>query len=75
MGLTIDLSEPGAGSKIVADAAAALGGFDIVVVNTGGGTPGPILATAGHDDAAYHSMLRPALEISRSAAPHLTRWR
>ena len=71
-GLTIDLSEPGAGSKIVADAAAALGGLDIVVVNTGGGTPGPILATAGHDDAAYHSMLRPALEISRSAAPHLT---
>ena len=42
------------------------------VVNTGGGTPGPILATDGHDDAAYHSMLRPALEISRAAAPHLT---
>jgi NAD(P)-dependent dehydrogenase (short-subunit alcohol dehydrogenase family) len=51
---------------------AALGGLDIVVVNTGGGTPGPILATDGHDDAAYHSMLRPALEISRAAAPHLT---
>ena len=34
--------------------------------------PGPILATDGHDDAAYHSMLRPALEVSRAAAPHLT---
>jgi NAD(P)-dependent dehydrogenase (short-subunit alcohol dehydrogenase family) len=71
-GLAIDLTEPGAGSKIVADAVAALGGLDIVVVNTGGGTPGPILATGGHDDAAYHSMLRPALEISRAAAPSIT---
>ncbi len=71
-GLTIDLSEPGAGAQVVADAVAALGGLDIVVVNTGGGTPGPILATEGHDDAAYHSMLRPALDISRAAAPHVT---
>lgn len=71
-GLTVDLSEQGAGAQIVADAVAALGGLDIVVVNTGGGTPGPILATEGHDDAAYHSMLRPALEVSRAAAPHLT---
>jgi 3-oxoacyl-[acyl-carrier protein] reductase len=71
-GLTIDLTEPGAGTRVVADAVAALGGLDIVVVNTGGGTPGPILETGGHDDAAYHSMLRPALEISRAAAPHIT---
>jgi 3-oxoacyl-[acyl-carrier protein] reductase len=70
--LTVDLTEPGAGTRVVADAVAALGGLDIVVVNTGGGTPGPILATDGHDDAAYHSMLRPALEISRAAASHLT---
>jgi 3-oxoacyl-[acyl-carrier protein] reductase len=70
--LTVDLTEQGAGTRVVADAVAALGGLDIVVVNTGGGTPGPILATEGHDDAAYHSMLRPALEISRAAASHLT---
>ena len=57
---------------MVADAVDALGGLDIVVVNTGGGTPGPILSTDGHDDAAYHSMLRPVLEISRAAAPHVT---
>jgi 3-oxoacyl-[acyl-carrier protein] reductase len=71
--LAIDLSEPGAGARVVADAIAALGGLDIVVVNTGGGTPGPILATGGHDDAAYNSMLRPALEVSRAAAPHIMR--
>ncbi len=70
--LTVDLTEPGAGTRVVADAVAALGGLDIVVVNTGGGTPGPILSTGGHDDAAYHSMLRPALEVSRAAAAHIT---
>lgn len=68
-----DLTEAGAGARLVADAVAAFGGLDVVVVNTGGGTPGPILATDGADDAAYRSMLRPALEISRAAAPHLQR--
>jgi 3-oxoacyl-[acyl-carrier protein] reductase len=71
-GLCVDLTDDGAGSRVVEAAAAALGGLDIVVVNTGGGTPGPIMATAGHDDAAYRSMLRPVLEISRAAAPHIT---
>lgn len=70
--LVAELSHPGSGQAVVLDAVGALGGLDIVVVNTGGGKPGPILSTAGHDDAAYHSMLRPALEISRAAAPHLT---
>ena len=57
---------------MVADAAALLGGLDICVVNTGGGKPGPILATDGADDAAYASMLRPVLEITRAAAPLVT---
>ena len=70
--LVVDLVRPGAGDAVVADAVDALGGLDIVVVNTGGGTPGPLLSTAGRDDAAYHAMLRPALEISRAAAPHVT---
>ena len=70
--LTVDLTEPGAGTRLVTDAVAALGGLDVVVVNTGGGTPGPILSTGGHDDAAYHSMLRPALEVSRAVAPHVS---
>jgi NAD(P)-dependent dehydrogenase (short-subunit alcohol dehydrogenase family) len=70
--LAADLTQAGAGTAVVADAVAALGGLEIVVVNTGGGTPGPILATEGSDDAAYHAMLRPVLEISRAAAPHVT---
>jgi NAD(P)-dependent dehydrogenase (short-subunit alcohol dehydrogenase family) len=70
--LVADLTHAGAGATVVADAVRALGGLDIVVVNTGGGKPGPILATDGHDDAAYHSMLRPVLEVSRAAAPHVT---
>jgi len=68
-----DLTEPGAGARLVDEAAAALGGLDICVVNTGGGKPGPILATDGHDDAAYAAMLRPTLEIARRAAPVLRR--
>ncbi len=69
--LVADLTIPGQAATLVADAVAALGGLDIVIVNTGGGKPGPILATDGADDAAYASMLRPVLEISRAAAPHL----
>jgi NAD(P)-dependent dehydrogenase (short-subunit alcohol dehydrogenase family) len=71
-GLVADLTNPGAGAQLVTDAVAALAGLDIVVVNTGGGKPGPITATDGADDAAYHSMLRPVLEVSRAAAPHVT---
>lgn len=69
--LVADLTQPGQAAGAVAEAAEQLGGLDIVIVNTGGGTPGPILATDGSDDAAYQSMLRPALEVSRAAAPHL----
>jgi len=70
--LVADLTVVGEPTRLVADAVAALGGLDILIVNTGGGKPGPILATDGADDAAYAAMLRPALEISRAAAPHLT---
>lgn len=70
--LAADLTVPGEAARLVDDAVAALGGLDICIVNTGGGKPGPILATAGADDAAYHSMLRPVLELSRAAAPHVT---
>lgn len=72
VGLACDLTVPGQPTALVAAAVEALGGLDIVVVNTGGGTPGPLLATDGRDDAAYHSMLRPVLEVSRAAAPHVT---
>lgn len=65
-----DLTVPGEGARLVAEAVDALGGLDICVVNTGGGTPGGILQTDA-DDAAYQSMLRPALEVARAAAGHL----
>jgi 3-oxoacyl-[acyl-carrier protein] reductase len=71
VGLAADLTEPGAGHDLVAGAVSALGGLDICVVNTGGERPGGILATDGAEDEAYHSMLRPALETARAAAPHL----
>ena len=68
-GLVCNLVEPGQGAATVAAAAELLGGLDICVVNTGGGTPGPIMSTDGADDGAYASMLRPVLEVSRAAAP------
>lgn len=63
-----DLTELGAAEEIVEKAIAALGGLDILVVNTGGGRAGGLLQT-GHDEeeAAYHAMLRPALASARSA--------
>ena len=67
-----DLSIPGAAATLVAEAATLLGGLDILVVNTGGGRPGSLLAGGtDDDDRAYQSMLRPALEAARAAAPLL----
>lgn len=73
LALVGDLVDEGTGARLVAEAEAAFGGLDIVIVNTGGGAPGPIMATDGSDDAAYRSMLRPALEVSRAAAPIVTK--
>ena len=66
-----DLTVDGDGVRMVDEAAELLGGLDICIVNTGGGTPGGIMHTAGADDGAYRSMLKPVLEISRVAAPLL----
>ncbi len=70
-GIPADLTVAGEGARLVAEASAALGGLDVCIVNTGGGKPGPIMATDGADDAAFASMLRPALEVARAAAPLL----
>ncbi len=70
-GLAADLADEGAGEQLVDGAVEVLGGLDVCVVNTGGGQPGGIMATEGHERAAYDSMLRPALEVARAAAPHL----
>jgi len=67
-----DLRDDGTAADIVATAATALGGLDIVVVNTGGARPGGITEmTSGDDDAAYASTLRPVLSATRAAIPHL----
>lgn len=68
-----DLAASGQGARMVAEAVEGLGGLDICVINTGGGTPGGIMDTEGFDEKAYHTMLRPALEVARAAAPHLKR--
>lgn len=69
-----DLTEPGVAARLVDDAVDGLRGLDILVVNTGGGGVGSLLA--GDDDAddrAYNAMLRPALSAMRRAAPVLRR--
>lgn len=71
LALVGDLTVPGEGSRLVDKAVHGIGGLDICVINTGGGAAGGIMQTEAADDAAYQSMLRPALEIARTAAPHL----
>jgi 3-oxoacyl-[acyl-carrier protein] reductase len=67
-----DLSEDGVASRLVDEAAAALGGLDILVVNTGGGAPGSLLdQDDATDERAYRSMLRPVIASLRRAAPLL----
>lgn len=72
VGLTGDLSVDGVAAHIVERAADALGGLDIVVVNTAGARPGGLLDKSGaDDDHAYRNILSPALSTARAAAPHL----
>lgn len=67
-----DLTEDGVAAEVVDAAVRQLGGLDALVLNTGGGGAGGILAADGdRDDAAYRSMLRPVLEAARAATPHL----
>lgn len=70
--VTGDLAEPGTAATVVEAAVRELGSLDVLVCNTGGGGAGGILdADGGRDDAAYRSLLRPVLEATRAAAPHL----
>lgn len=72
VGVCADLTDPDGPARVVDDAAATLGGLDVCVVNTGGGKPGPLLdGDEADDDAAYRSILRPALAVARRAAPLL----
>lgn len=72
LAVTGDLTQTGEAKRLVDDAEKALGGLDIIVINTGGGTPGGILDVSPEArDKAYDTMLRPALEAATAASPHL----
>jgi NAD(P)-dependent dehydrogenase (short-subunit alcohol dehydrogenase family) len=70
--LLADLAEPDAPERLVAEAAAALGGLDALVSNAGFADRTPVAAL---DDAAFarsHDAIAFAfLRLARAAAPHL----
>ena len=73
-GFVGDLSNDGVAVDMVEQAAAVLGGLDVVIVNTAGAHPGGLLdKSRDEDDNAYLNLLRPALSAARAAAPHLRR--
>jgi 3-oxoacyl-[acyl-carrier protein] reductase len=67
-----DLATPDGPADAVAKAVAALGGLDLLVVNTGG-PPGGTFDTLGEDEwaTAIDGTLRSVLRILRAALPHL----
>lgn len=74
LGLVGDLAVAGTAERFVDQASEAFDGLDILIINTGGGRPGGILDTdTGDDQRAFESMLRPAFDAARAAAPHLRR--
>lgn len=67
-----DLSKDDEAARMVQESAQALGGLDIIVVNTGGGAPGRFGASTPQSrQRAYQSMLRPALDTANAAIPYL----
>jgi NAD(P)-dependent dehydrogenase (short-subunit alcohol dehydrogenase family) len=67
-----DLREPGCPRRVVDDAAAALGGLDIVVSNAGVGWAGPFTAMTDEDiDTLLDVNLRATAHVARAALDHL----
>lgn len=70
--VTGDLHQAGEAKRLVDEAAEALDGLDIIIINTGGGRPGGMLEMSTDDrDNAYNMMLRPALEAAMASVPYL----
>jgi 3-oxoacyl-[acyl-carrier protein] reductase len=68
-----DFTQPGQATAAVAQATAALGGLDILFVNTGGPKPGPFATLTDADWlAAYHLILGSAIELTHAALPAMT---
>jgi 3-oxoacyl-[acyl-carrier protein] reductase len=72
VGVVADLSVPDGPRGAVEDAVAALGGLDLVVVNTGG-PPGGTFETLGEAEweAAIAGTLQSTLRLIRASLPHL----
>ncbi|MFH2072393.1 MAG: SDR family oxidoreductase [Actinomycetota bacterium] len=69
-----DVAEPGAAAAWVGEAAAGLGGIDLLVPNAGGPPPGRFGDTGPDQwDAAYRLTLRSAMETAAAARPHMGR--
>jgi short-subunit dehydrogenase len=67
-----DLREPGCPQRVVAAAAQALGGLDVVVSNAGAGWSGPFMAmTSAEIDDLLDVNLRAAAHVARAALTHL----
>ncbi|HZS38605.1 MAG TPA: SDR family oxidoreductase [Polyangia bacterium] len=72
--IAADVSDGAQAVGAIAEAADALGGLDILIVNSGGPPPGPFRA---HDEAAWRgavdSLLLSSVRMVRAALPHLDR--
>ena len=67
-----DLRELGCAERIVADAAAALGGLDVVVSNAGAGWSGPFTAMTSEEiDDLLDVNLRASAQVARAALEYL----
>lgn len=73
--MTVDLTDPGAASELVARAAAELGGVDLLVNNVGGGAPEELAGFAKIDDDLWRRVFDlnffTAVRVSRAALPRL----
>lgn len=68
-----DLTEPGAAERIVAQAEAAHGQIDILVLNGGGPQPGTALSMSGESvDSAVELLLRPHVALVSRVVPGMT---
>jgi 3-oxoacyl-[acyl-carrier protein] reductase len=68
-----DFTQPGQAAAAVAQATDALGGLDILFVNTGGPKPAAFASLTDTDWlAAYHLILGSAIELTHAALPWMT---
>lgn len=69
-GVVADLTDPDAPARIMAEAEAAFGSVDVLVLNGGGPAPGPAADLAEEDvDAAVSLLVRPHVALVRRALP------